>query len=216
MSIAVEACEKKYSPLPRRTGRNQPYAAAPVPGSERDGVHAKTRALLRSGTQRLREKTVPGDARDEVITSCVADAQGIAPKLFDAWFATNDNTTHLVMEDFEMGTLSDVLAGEHALAYYEEVDLAMAALYARLVEGGTVCHYDPHPGNVVFRRRAGTLQARMIDFGIAGRDGRCDIRELWIFLLRRLPKDKLRLLPKMAAMVPPDAYIDLITPPPSP
>jgi hypothetical protein len=151
-----------------------------------------------SREQKLREKVVKGDAQKEVVTACIASKQNIAPKLIDAW--RTPNTTHLLMEDFELGTLWDVLEGDHTPAYYEEVDLAMEDLYTRLVAGAIICQHDVHPGNVVFRRHAGKLQAQMIDFGRASQDVTCNFPGMWLTLIDFIVDEKLQFMPRMLAM----------------
>ena len=115
-----------------------------------------------------------GTERGEPYTTCVAASEGVGARVVDAW--ADDERTYMVTGYYPLGTLIDYatrLRRESAApALYDELDLALVALFGRLRQS-TLCHLDLHSDNVMLYRRDGALEAQPIDWEFADTGGQC-------------------------------------------
>jgi Phosphotransferase enzyme family len=198
--MSVAYCIKQYSTLAKKDMLHSFRE-----GSEESGVYGKTRTV--ENVPGLREKEYrPEESPAEAVATCIASEEDIAPLLHDAWLDSS-GAAHLLLDDFELGTLEFCLRYRHLTARdYAELDAALVKLREDMRKS-SVCHGDFHYGNLVVRRRGGVLQVKAIDYGRASWGGSCvddDFKHL-IEYLNCIKSKPLEKLPKLCALY--DVYV---------
>lgn len=112
------------------------------------------------------------------------------PKIY--WQHSSDRV--LVMEYVEGGQVDDRQYMQANKIDPMEISNKLGLLYSNMIFTHGFVHSDPHPGNILVKKRGGQVDIMLLDHGLysnLSRKFRYDYSQLWLSILQR-DKDKMR------------------------